>query len=82
MIVQLNRFRDGTRRITHVTEIAGMEGETVTMQDIFLFQQTGVDSNGKTVGTWRPTGLRPSFADRFAAEGITLPNDIFQTSWW
>lgn len=82
LIVQLNRFRDGTRRITHVTEIAGMEGETVTMQDIFLFEQKSVDANGKILGAWRPTGLRPTFADRFASEGIAIPNEIFQTSWW
>jgi pilus assembly protein CpaF len=77
LMVQLARFSDGVRRITHVTEITGMEGQIVTMQDIFLFNQTGVDEEGRILGSMSPTGLRPTFADRFVLAGIQLPETVF-----
>jgi pilus assembly protein CpaF len=77
LMVQLARFTDGVRRVTHVTEVTGMEGQIVTMQDLFLFKQTGVDPEGRVLGHMTATGLRPSFADRFAMAGIQLPESVF-----
>jgi pilus assembly protein CpaF len=77
LVVHVNRMADGTRRVTHVTEVVGMEGQTVTLQDIFLFQQTGIDGRGKVQGQVVSTGLRPRFVERFEAAGIHLPADIF-----
>jgi pilus assembly protein CpaF len=76
LIVHQERMRDGTRKITHITEISGMEGEVITMTDIFIFEQTGVE-NGQIVGRLRPTGLRPKFMDKIEATGINLPPSIF-----
>jgi pilus assembly protein CpaF len=67
---------DGVRRVTHITEVSGMEGDIITMTDIFVFEQTGVE-NGKIVGRLRPTGLRPKFMDKIEATGINLPPSIF-----
>jgi pilus assembly protein CpaF len=77
LVVHVSRLADGTRKVTHVTEVVGMEGQTVTLQDVFLFQQTGVDARGKVQGSVLSTGLRPHFIDRFEARGIHLPADIF-----
>jgi pilus assembly protein CpaF len=77
LIIHVSRLSDGSRRVTHVTEVVGMEGQTVTMQDVFLFQQTGIDARGKIQGRTISTGLRPKFADRFEAAGISLPSEIF-----
>ncbi len=77
LIVHVSRLSDGGRRVTHVTEVVGMEGQTVTLQDVFVFQQTGVDARGKVQGQVVSTGLRPHFVDRFEAAGIFLPADIF-----
>lgn len=77
LIVHVSRLADGKRRVTHVTEVVGMEGQTVTLQDVFVFQQTGVDARGKVQGQMISTGLRPHFVDRFEAGGIHLPADIF-----
>ena len=79
MIVQLSRFTDGVRRVTHITEVTGMEGQIVTLQDLFRFEQTGVSEDGKIEGNMAPTGIRPSFAERFIAAGIPLPEGIFVT---
>ena len=76
LIVHQSRMRDGTRKITHITEISGMEGEVITMTDLFIFEQTGID-NGQIVGHLRPTGLRPKFMDKIEASGIHLPPSIF-----
>ncbi len=76
LIVQQERMRDGTRKVTAITEVSGMEGEVITMTDIFVFEQTGTD-NGKIVGRLRPTGLRPKFMDKIEAAGINLPPSIF-----
>jgi pilus assembly protein CpaF len=78
VIVQLTRLRDGTRRVTHVTEVQGMEGETVTLQDAFLFDYSaGVDPSGRFLGKPVPTGVRPRFTDRFTELGITLSPRVF-----
>lgn len=77
LIVQQSRLRDGSRRIIQVTEVQGMEGDTITLQDIFVFEQFGVDEHGRIRGELRPTGIRPRVADKFAAAGIELPPGIF-----
>ncbi len=76
LIVHQERMRDGTRKIVNLTEISGMEGEVITMTDIFVFEQTGIE-NGQIVGRLRPTGLRPKFMDKIEAAGINLPPSIF-----
>ncbi|MDZ7577463.1 MAG: CpaF family protein [Candidatus Nanopelagicales bacterium] len=79
IILHLQKFRDGSRRMTHVTEVVGMEGEVVTMQDIFLHDfGAGVDSRGKPLGHLRPTGLRPSFAGRLGACGVEVDDAVFE----
>jgi pilus assembly protein CpaF len=80
LFIQIARFSDGSRRITHVTECVGMEGDQVTTQDIFVFDKTGVREDGKVTGKFRPTGIRPKFYDRLRAAGIQLPAAIFQTT--
>ena len=78
LIVHLTRLRDGTRRITHVTEVQGMEGEIIVTQDLFLFDyQAGADEEGRYRGELKPTGLRPKFSERLADVGIELPADLF-----
>lgn len=79
LIVQLARFTDGVRRVTHVTEVTGMEGQIVTLQDLFRFRQTGITPEGKIEGRIEPTGIRPAFAERFEAAGVTLPPQLFMT---
>jgi pilus assembly protein CpaF len=76
LVVHLERLRDGTRRVTNITEIQGMEGDTITMMDLFVFEQTGIEE-GRVIGRLRPTGLRPKFLDKIEATGITLPASIF-----
>lgn len=77
LIIQIARFPDGSRKVTHVTEIAGMEGQVVTLQDLFRFHQTGVDAEGRVLGEFRTTGIRPRFAERFEVAGIRLPAELF-----
>jgi pilus assembly protein CpaF len=78
LIVQVSRLRDGSRRITHVTEVHGMEGQVVTLQDVFLFDFTaGVDADGRFRGRQRPTGIRPRFTDRLEQYGIPIPPIVF-----
>ena len=82
LIVQIQRLRDGTRRITHVTEVLGMEGDVVTLQDAFVFDfAAGVDANGKFLGVQRPTGVRPRFSDRFEEYGIDFDLQNFTPGW-
>lgn len=76
VICQQERMRDGTRKVTTVTEVSGMEGDVITMTDIFVFEQTGTE-NGRIIGRLRPTGLRPKFMDKIEAAGIHLPPSIF-----
>jgi pilus assembly protein CpaF len=79
LIVHMGRLRDGTRKVVQVSEIQGMEGESVVMQDLFVFEQTGF-RNGRVLGILDSTGLRPKFADEFAVNNIELPADIFERS--
>ena len=76
LIVHQERMRDGTRKVVHITEVSGMEGEVITMTDLFVFEQTGFD-NGQIIGHLRPTGLRPKFMDKIETSGIHLPPSIF-----
>ena len=76
VIAQQERMRDGSRKVTYISEVSGMEGDIITMTDIFTFEQTGVDA-GKVVGQLRPTGLRPKFMDKIEESGINLPPSIF-----
>ncbi|MFZ3101523.1 MAG: CpaF family protein [Desulfitobacteriaceae bacterium] len=78
VIVQQSRLRDGSRRITHITEVLGMEGDIITLQDIFRFEQTGVDKLGKVQGSFRATGIRPHFVEQLNAAGQNLPENLFQ----
>jgi pilus assembly protein CpaF len=77
MLVHLSRLQDGSRRITHVTEIVGMQGGVISMHDIFEFQGRGVDSQGQIVGHLQPTGLRPHFLDRLNQFGEHIPLEWF-----
>ncbi len=78
LIIHQQRMKDGVRRITHVTEIVGMEGDVITLQDLFLFDYgAGIDEHGRFRGTLRSTGLRPRFLDKLADQGIVLPADVF-----
>lgn len=77
IFIQISRLQDGSRKVTHVTEVSGMEGDTITLQDIFLFKLDRVDEDGKVHGAMKPTGIRPGFAHKFAIAGIELPNNLF-----
>jgi pilus assembly protein CpaF len=79
LIIQVARFSDGTRRVTHITEVTGMEVDTITLQDIFLFEKTGVSEEGRVTGRFRATGIRPRSYDRIKAAGISLAASLFQT---
>jgi pilus assembly protein CpaF len=76
LIVHADRMRDGTRKTVYITEVAGMEGDVVTLTDLFVFEQTGFEG-GKVIGQMRPTGLRPKFMDQIEAAGVHLPAGIF-----
>jgi pilus assembly protein CpaF len=78
IVLQAARLSDGTRRVTSISEITGMEGDTVTMQEIFQFERTGIDPNGKVVGRFRATGIRPRFAEKLKAYGLQLPRAILE----
>ncbi len=78
LIVHMDRLRDGTRKVVKVAEVQGMEGESVVMQDIFVFEQTGFQ-NGRVVGNMKSTGLRPKFTEKFVVNNIELPASIFET---
>ena len=78
LVIQVARLSDGSRRVTSISEITGMEGETITMQEIFQYERTGVDSSGQVLGRFRPTGIRPRFTDRLKACGLQLPRVFFE----
>jgi pilus assembly protein CpaF len=79
LILQQSRLQDGSRRITHLTEVQGMEGDVVTLQDIFVYEQTGRDENNKIIGRFKPTGIRPKFLDKLIINGSKLSNQIFMS---
>ena len=78
LVLQVARFSDGTRRLTHIAEITGMEGDVISMQDLFVFERRGVSSDGRVVGFFAATGIRPNFAERLKARGIDLPPNMFE----
>ncbi len=80
VVVQVSRLSDGTRKIVAVSEITGMEGDIVTMQDIFVFQKRGIRENGEVLGEFVPTGIRPKFAERLLVSGIQFPMSMFDVS--
>ena len=80
VIIQLARLSDGSRRIVQVAEVVGMEGEVITMQDVFVFKQKGVDENGNVIGGIAPTGIRPKFAEELSQKGLSLPSDLFSAA--
>jgi pilus assembly protein CpaF len=77
VIVQISRLRDGARKVTHISELAGMEGERVVLSDIFVFEQTGIDIDGRVMGDLKPTGIRPLFSNRLKNAGFRLKPEIF-----
>jgi len=79
LFIQTSRFSDGNRHITHITEVVGMEQDIITLQDIFLFEKTGIAENGRVTGRFRATGIRPKFYDRLKASGVSVPTQVFQT---
>jgi pilus assembly protein CpaF len=81
VIVQLSRLVDGSRKIVQVTEVTGQEGNMVTLQDLYVYKQIGIE-NGKAVGDLKATGLRPKFIERLQAYGVKLPENLFNTSRW
>ena len=78
LVLQVARLSDGTRRVTSISEITGMEGDTITMQELFQFERTGVGPQGQVIGRFRPTGIRPRFAERLKACGLQLPRLFFE----
>jgi pilus assembly protein CpaF len=80
LVIQIARFSDGTRRVTHLTEITGMEEDVVSMQDVFVFEKQGVGPEGRVLGTFTPTGIRPKFAEKLKASGIAVPASMFEHS--
>jgi pilus assembly protein CpaF len=80
VVVQIGRLTDGTRKLLSLQEITGMEGETISMQEIFLFERTGVDAQGKVQGRFRATGIRPKFVARMRSFGVSIADDLFDPS--
>jgi pilus assembly protein CpaF len=80
VVVQVTRLSDGTRKVTSVAEITGMEGEVVTMQDIFWFRKRGIKESGEVLGAFEPSGIRPKFSERLAVTGIHLPTSMFEAA--
>jgi pilus assembly protein CpaF len=77
VIVQVSRLPDGSRKIMSVSEVTGMEGPTITTQDLFVFERSGFDENNRVCGTFRPTGIRPKLTDRLESCGIRFSIDAF-----
>jgi pilus assembly protein CpaF len=77
VVVHVNRLSDGKRKVTSIQEITGMEGDIITMQEVFMFQQTGVAQDGTVLGHFRATGIRPKFVDKLRVHGIEVPDDLF-----
>src|SRR3954447_7287293 len=78
IVIQQSRMSDGTRKVTSISEITGMEGDVITMQEIFLFEKLGLNQDGKVIGRFRATGVRPKACDRLKAAGVHLPPDMFE----
>lgn len=78
-VVQIARLSDGTRKVMTISEVTGMEGDVISMQDIFVFERVGIDENGRVRGAFRATGIRPKFADRLATAGCRLRSALFES---
>ena len=78
LIIQISRMTDGSRRITSISEVVGMEGEVITLQDIFVFEKRGIDPQGKVLGEHRSTGIRPKFSEKLEVAGIEVPERLFR----
>jgi pilus assembly protein CpaF len=78
IVIQQSRMSDGTRKVTSISEVTGMEGDVITMQEIFAFEKVGVTHDGKVIGRFRATGVRPKCSERLKASGIHLPADMFE----
>ena len=76
----MTRLSDGTRKVTGISEITGMEGDVISMQEIFVFDRTGIRADGKVSGRFRATGIRPQASERLAAAGVRLPAEMFSHS--
>jgi pilus assembly protein CpaF len=81
LIVQQARLKDGTRKITHITEVLGMEGDTIVLQDLYLFKESGISTEGKIEGKFVSTGIRPKFTDQLELNGYTVPASWFASEW-
>jgi pilus assembly protein CpaF len=79
LIIQQSRLSDGSRKVTHITEVTGIQGDVISTQDIFLFKNEGIDKNRKVVGRYVPTGFIPKFVEEMAAKGITVSRTLFAT---
>jgi len=77
VIIQQSRLKDGSRKIVNITEVQGLEGDIIVLQDIFSFEQYGVDENGKIIGKLIPTGVRPKFFEQIESSGVTIPSSVF-----
>jgi pilus assembly protein CpaF len=80
VVIQVSRMQDGKRKLTSIQEITGMEGDIITMQEIFTFTQTGIDENGVIQGNFHATGIRPSFSERLKIFGVSLGDELFDPS--
>jgi len=80
LVLQMARFSDGSRRVTHITEITGMEVDIVSLQDVFLFEKQGLSPEGRVLGTFTATGIRPRFEEKLRSAGIALPANLFEPS--
>lgn len=78
LVLQVARLSDGSRRVTSISEITGMEGDTITMQEIFQFERSGISPTGQVLGRFRPTGIRPRFAEKLKSCGMQLPRVFFE----
>ena len=76
LIIQQSRIRDGSRKITYITEVQGMEGDTIILQDLFRYEQDYIDENGKSVGHYKASGLQTLFIDKFRMNGIEMPSVV------
>jgi pilus assembly protein CpaF len=81
LIVQQTRMKDGTRKITHITEVLGMEGETIVLQDIYKYKESGISTDGRIEGRFTSTGIRPKFTEKLEVNGYTLPASWFVGEW-
>ncbi|HZS04137.1 MAG TPA: ATPase, T2SS/T4P/T4SS family, partial [Blastocatellia bacterium] len=81
VVIQVSRLSDGSRKVMSVSEITGMEGEIISMQDVYVFQRTGMGENGAVLGRFRATGIRPRFSERLSLYGYQLPAEVFAEAW-